>query len=107
MKRRDLLLRGGVLGAAAFAGLPALAAVQGGTLIRFGQSASLSGAQARYGTDIRDGIAAAFAGANRGEATKNLRFELVTLDDGGVRDRCVDNVKKLIDDGVSALLGFT
>lgn len=106
MKRRDLLLRGCVLGAG-FAGLHAGAAVQANNLIRFGQSASLSGAQARYGTDIRDGIAAAFAGANRTEAGKSLRFELVTLDDGGVRDRCVDNVKKLIDDGVSALVGFT
>jgi branched-chain amino acid transport system substrate-binding protein len=105
MKRRDLLLRGCVLGAG-FAGLHAGAAAPP-SLIRFGQSASLSGAQARYGSDIRDGIAAAFAGANRNEATKNLRFELVTLDDGGVRDRCVDNVKKLIDDGVSALVGFT
>lgn len=106
MKRRDLLLRGCVLGAG-FAGLPAIAAVPSSHLIRFGQSASLSGAQARYGTDVRDGIAAAFAGANRVDAAKNLRFELVTLDDGGVRDRCVDNVKKLLDDGMSALLGFT
>lgn len=105
MKRRDLLLRGCVLGAG-FAGLPAVAAAPA-HLIRFGQSASLSGAQARYGSDIRDGIAAAFAGANRIDAPKGLRFELVTLDDGGVRDRCVDNVKKLIDDGVSGLVGFT
>jgi len=105
MKRRDLLLGGCVLGAG-FAGLHARAAAPA-SLIRFGQSASLSGAQARYGSDIRDGIAAAFAGANRSEAAKSLRFELVTLDDGGTRDRCVDNVKRLIDDNVSALVGFT
>lgn len=104
MKRRDLLLRAPAVWAG-MAGLNGAAWAQP-TVIKFGQSASLTGSQARYGSDIRNGIAAAFAAAGRSDP-KGPRFELVTLDDGGVRDRCLDNVKKLIDDGVSALVGFT
>lgn len=107
MKRRELLLRAPAVwaGVAGLAGLNGAAWAQP-TVIKFGQSASLTGSQARYGSDIRNGIAAAFAAAGRNDP-KGPRFELVTLDDGGVRDRCIDNVKKLIDDGVSALVGFT
>jgi branched-chain amino acid transport system substrate-binding protein len=77
------------------------------SVIRFGQSASLTGGQGRYGRDVRDGILAAFAAANADEAGKSPRFELVTLDDGGVKDRCAKNVAQLIDGGVSALIGLT
>jgi branched-chain amino acid transport system substrate-binding protein len=105
MKRRDLLLGAPALWTGVAAGLPSLAFAQS-TVIKLGQSASLTGAQARYGGDVRDGIAAALAGANRNDS-KGLKFELVTLDDGGTRDRCVENVKKLIDDGASALIGLT
>jgi ABC-type branched-subunit amino acid transport system substrate-binding protein len=107
MKRRDLLIRAPALCASiGIGGLHGLAFAQN-NVIKLGQSASLTGSQARYGTDIRDGIAAALAGANRIESAKGPRFELVTLDDGGVRDRCMDNVRKLIDDGSSALIGLT
>jgi ABC-type branched-subunit amino acid transport system substrate-binding protein len=105
MKRRHLLVKGPAL----WAGLAGLhgAALAQDNVVRFGQSASLTGAQARYGSDIRSGIAAALASANRSEGAKGMRFELVTLDDGGSRERCVDNVRKLIDGGVSALVGLT
>src|SRR5881296_3711738 len=76
-----------------------------GAVIKFGQSASLSGGQAEYGQDVRDGILAAFNAANKGD--KGPRFELVTLDDGGDKDRCKVNVKQLIDSGVTALVGLT
>jgi len=33
--------------------------------------------------------------------------ELVTVDDGGVKGRCAQNVKALIDGGVSAIIGLT
>jgi len=105
MKRRDLLLGAPALWTGVAAGLPSLAFAQS-TVIKLGQSASLTGAQARYGGDVRDGIAAALASANRNDS-KGLKFELVTMDDGGTRDRCVENVKRLIDDGVSALIGLT
>ena len=107
MKRRELLLHAPALwaGATGLAGLAGTAWAQP-SVVKFGQSASLTGSQARYGSDVRNGIAAAFAAAGRNDP-KGTRYELVTLDDGGVRDRCVDNVKKLINDGVSALVGFT
>jgi ABC-type branched-subunit amino acid transport system substrate-binding protein len=75
-------------------------------VVRFGQSASLSGGQASYGKDVRDGILAAFHAANKSDA-KGPRFELVALDDGGEKERCKANVKKLIDSGVTALVGLT
>ncbi|MBI5259228.1 MAG: ABC transporter substrate-binding protein [Burkholderiales bacterium] len=76
-------------------------------VVRFGQSASLSGGQAGYGKDVRDGIAAAFAAASAAEASHGLRFELVTLDDGGLRGHCVQNVKSLADSDVVGLIGLT
>ena len=83
------------------------ASAASGNVIRFGQSASLSGGQAGYGRDVRDGIIAAFASANSADAGKGPRFELVTMDDGGVKDRCAQNVATLIDGGVSAIIGLT
>lgn len=104
MKRRQL-----VLGAPALIGglgWNGLAHAQG-QVLTFGQSASLSGGQARYGSEVRAGIIAAFASASKADAAKGLRYELVTLDDGGTRDRCAANVKQLIDQGVVALVGLT
>jgi branched-chain amino acid transport system substrate-binding protein len=106
VNRRDLLLGAPALWAGALSGLHGNARAEAG-VVTFGQSASLSGAQAKYGSEIRDGIAAAFAAANKAEGAKGLRFELQTLDDGGVKDRCVGNVKQLIDSGVTALVGLT
>jgi branched-chain amino acid transport system substrate-binding protein len=107
MKRRDLVLAGpglflGGLGLT----LPTAVRAQS-AVVKFGQSASLSGGQAGYGKDVQDGIAAAFAAANKVEGSKGLRFELVTLDDGGDKERCKQNVKTLIDQGVSAVVGLT
>jgi ABC-type branched-subunit amino acid transport system substrate-binding protein len=76
-------------------------------VIRFGQSAALSGIQAVYGRDVQNGIAAAFAAANANEASTGIRFELTTLDDGGVRVKCMANALQLHESGVSALIGFT
>jgi ABC-type branched-subunit amino acid transport system substrate-binding protein len=102
VKRRELLLGGSALLAP---GLWSPVRAEG-TVIKFGQSASLSGGQADYGEDVRDGILAAFNAANKGDG-KGPRFELVTLDDGGDKERCKANVKQLIDSGVTALLGLT
>jgi branched-chain amino acid transport system substrate-binding protein len=76
------------------------------SVVKFGQSASLSGGQAGYGADVRDGILAAFNAANKADG-KGPRFELETLDDGGDKERCKTNVRKLIDSGATALLGLT
>ena len=105
MKRRTLLGGGTVLAAASVAGSwKAGWAATSPSLIRFGQSASLTGGQASYGRDVRDGIAAAFAAASKAGGT---HYELVTLDDGGVKSRCAQNVSTLIDLGVSAIVGLT
>ena len=102
LNRRDLVLGGSALFAA---GWLAPVHAQAG-VVRFGQSASLAGGQADYGHDVRDGILAAFNAANRAD-NRGPRFELVTIDDGGEKERCKANVKKLIDSGVIALLGLT
>lgn len=108
MKRRDVLIAGPVaLTGALSLGIPSVHA-QGVQVVKFGQSASLTGGQATYGKDVRDGIAAAFAAASRVDAGKNgVRYELLSLDDGGTRERCLQNVKSLIDAGVSGLVGLT
>jgi ABC-type branched-subunit amino acid transport system substrate-binding protein len=111
MHRRHFLGAAPLLGSG-LASVPGLsraapAPVDDRRLVRFGQSASLTGAQSRYGRDIRAGVAAALASANRQEGPRGLQFELQTLDDGGQRQRCVDNARQLIEGGASALLGFT
>ena len=103
MKRRTLLLRGSCM-AAGLAGGWASALAAAGPVVRFGQSASLTGGQANYGRDVRDGIAAAFAAASKAGGP---RFELVTLDDGGVKSRCAQNVNTLVELGVTAIIGLT
>jgi ABC-type branched-subunit amino acid transport system substrate-binding protein len=107
MQRRNLLLAApALLGTAAFPTLAKDAPAPAGVL-RFGLSASLSGGQAEYGKDIRDGVLAAFAAAGRSVPDRGVRFELVTLDDGGDRERCKANVRNLIGSGVQALVGLT
>lgn len=103
MHRRRMLL--GTSGLMLGAGAIGNSLAQPATVVKFGQSASLSGGQASYGKDVRDGIAAAFAAANRAE--KQVRFELLALDDGGDKARCRDNVRTLIDQGAVALVGLT
>lgn len=76
-------------------------------VVRFGQSASLSGGQASYGQDMRNGIAAAFAAASAQESRTGLRFELKALDDGGLRANCMKNVLALSDTDVLGLVGLT
>jgi ABC-type branched-subunit amino acid transport system substrate-binding protein len=107
MKRRNFLATAsaGVVGG--LATLSPSSAFSAPRVVKFGQSASLTGGQASYGKDVRDGIAAAFAAANKKEGETGVRFELVTLDDGGVRSRCLQNALTLVDQGVLALVGLT
>ncbi|MGY4826978.1 ABC transporter substrate-binding protein [Sphaerotilaceae bacterium SBD11-9] len=111
LNRRSLLLAApSLVGGASFSAFPSLAAAAAapppaGTL-RFGQSASLSGGQAEYGRGVRDGIVAAFAAAPL-RHPGSPRFELVSLDDGGDKERCKQNAKALIEGGCSGLIGFT
>jgi branched-chain amino acid transport system substrate-binding protein len=106
MKRRALLLACGSL-AGTLSSPIVRAAPSSPRVIRFGQSAALTGIQAVYGRDVQNGIAAAFAAANANEGSTGVRFELMTLDDGGVRVKCMANALQLNESGVSALIGFT
>lgn len=108
MKRRTMLLAG--CGSAALAGIgPVRAAPTASAprVVRFGQSASLTGAQAAYGRDVQAGVGAALAAASAADAAQGVRYELHTLDDGGVRANCLRNVKALVDTGVLSLIGLT
>jgi branched-chain amino acid transport system substrate-binding protein len=103
MKRREVLL---AVPALVTSAVPAWAKEAPGpsATFKFGISASLTGGQAAYGKDVRDGILAAFAAA---EKDKGVSFELMALDDGGDKEKCKANVKTLIDNGVLALVGIT
>lgn len=106
MKRRTFLTAAGAVASSAVWPVSAARAAAS-RVIKFGQSASLTGSQSVYGRDIQNGIAAAFAAANAAEATTGVRFELVSLDDGGIRNKCVANATQLMDSGVTALIGLT
>jgi branched-chain amino acid transport system substrate-binding protein len=106
MRRRDFSIAA-LMGAGAWTlGAPARAA-GAARVLRFGQSASLTGGQAAYGRDVRNGIAAAFAAANANAASTGLQFELATLDDGGARSKCMQNVLQLAQGDTLAIIGLT
>ena len=107
MNRRGLLLATSALAAGGIRVALAKEAGSASNVVKFGLSASLTGGQAAYGADIRDGILAAFAAAGRLNSDSAPRCELLTLDDGGDREKCKANVKSLIGSGVTALLGLT
>ena len=108
MRRRDFSIAA-LMGAGAWTlGAPAARAAGAPRVLRFGQSASLTGGQAVYGRDVRHGIAAAFAAANANAASTGLQFELATLDDGGARSRCMQNVLQLSSQAETlAIIGLT
>lgn len=107
MKRRAFVLSAASAAAATILSPALVQAAPSPRVVRFGQSASLTGGQASYGKSVQSGIAAAFAAANASEATTGVRYELVTLDDGGVRSRCMKNAMSLVEQGVTALVGLT
>lgn len=99
---RPLLLRLLVL-TAACASLPAVA--EDKWLI--GQSAPLTGGNARFGNDVRDAAAATFAMINANGGVAGRPIELVTLDDGNDRKKAGANTTVLLKErGVLALYGY-
>ncbi|MBI2768797.1 MAG: ABC transporter substrate-binding protein [Burkholderiales bacterium] len=109
MKRRTFLGSGVSLplGASIAAGwsLPARAS---GSPIVVGQSAALTGAQAGFGTAIRDGIQAALQATNRGGGINGRPVSLLSLDDVGDKARTEANVAALVANRqVVSLTGFT
>lgn len=72
-----------------------------------GQSAALTGSQAEFGRDMRDGSLAAFERINRKGGIQGRPIELVTIDDGGNEAKAKENAEKLVNEQkVLALLGF-
>jgi branched-chain amino acid transport system substrate-binding protein len=97
-----------VLAAALFTGSGALLAPTAGAQpILIGQSAALTGSQADFGKDIRDGGLALFEEINRAGGIHGRRVQLITLDDAGNEARAKENAAKLISEHkVVALFGF-
>jgi len=72
-----------------------------------GQSAPLSGGNAAFGRDIRDGALAYFKLVNREGGVAGAPIELVTLDDQNQRKLAGENTSKLLQTrGLVALFGY-
>lgn len=80
---------------------------QQGNVIKLGQSLPLSGPLAELGSEYRDGALVYLKWINSKGGIHGRRIELVTLDDGYVVEKSVENAKQLLDkDGVFAFLGM-
>ncbi|KAG9394630.1 Periplasmic binding protein [Carpediemonas membranifera] len=76
------------------------------TTITFGQSAALTGDAQDLGTNMRDGILAAFSAYNSEQTAFDV--QLVSLDDGYEPANTLTNTDILVNDtGVFGLLGYT
>ena len=73
--------------------------------VMFGQSAVFSGPSRELGINMRLGIEAAFAEANRAGGVHGRQLSLVSLDDFYEPEAAVLNSRALINDGVFALIG--
>lgn len=72
-----------------------------------GQSAPLSGGNAKFGTDIRDGAQAYFAMVNAKGGVNGGQIELVSIDDKNDRKTAGANAKTLLESkNLVALFGF-
>ncbi|MDI1268954.1 MAG: ABC transporter substrate-binding protein [Polaromonas sp.] len=76
--------------------------------ILIGQSAGLTGGQAQYSADVKQGIEAFFNAVNMGGGINGRQIKLISEDDKGKKDNVVANTKKLVEtDRVTALIGYT
>jgi branched-chain amino acid transport system substrate-binding protein len=74
--------------------------------IVFGQVAVMEGPAAALGQDMRTGILAAFAEANKAGGVKGRKLELISADDGYEPNKSIEATKKLLnEDKVFALIG--
>ncbi|MEO7009955.1 MAG: ABC transporter substrate-binding protein [Caldimonas sp.] len=102
IKRRQLIQSAAGLGLASL-GMPVLA--QQGKIV-LGQSAALSGPASELGQQFRSGAQLQFERVNARGGVNGRPIELQSLDDGYEPDRCAENTRKLIDNGVFALFGY-
>ena len=74
--------------------------------VLFGQTAAFSGPAQGLGIEMRRGIEAAFAEANRGGGVNGRSLELVSADDGYEPEAAIANAQQLIEvENVFALIG--
>jgi branched-chain amino acid transport system substrate-binding protein len=66
--------------------------------ILLGMSTALSGPAADLGTNMRDGVLAALAEANRAGGIRGRQLRLVALDDAYEPAKTIPNMRKLVDD---------
>ena len=106
--RRAAPLAAGLLLVAAAAGAGGAAAESGvsDTRVLFGQSAAFTGPARDLGENMRLGIEAAFAEANRRGGIHGRRLELRSLDDAYEPEAAIANTRRLIaEEEVFALIG--
>lgn len=103
--RRRVLGRLGGL-AATLAAPPLFAQEARGGRIVLGQSAALTGPAAQLGLQFQAGARLFFARLNSRGGVNGRNIELRSLDDGYEPDRCANNTRALIDEGVAALFGY-
>jgi ABC-type branched-subunit amino acid transport system substrate-binding protein len=106
MQRRNFIAATAASVVGGALGFPSIAFAQP-SIVKFGQSAALSGSLGEQGTQLRNGILAAFDSANKADGAKGPRYELVSLDDANVPERCADNIKSLAGSSICGLVGLT
>jgi ABC-type branched-subunit amino acid transport system substrate-binding protein len=105
MQLKTIRKFGWLIGVILLAAAPA-ALAQGKPLL-IGQSAALTGSQAEFGKDIRDGALAAFERVNQAGGVHGRPIELLTLDDAGNEAKAKENSTVLIDElKVLSLFGY-
>jgi len=89
--------------------LLATAAVEvGAAELVIGQSLGLTGGGAEVGKQYLQGAKCHFDNVNRGGGVRGNTLRLVSLDDGGNRDKTLENTRKLIaDEKALVLFGYT
>jgi branched-chain amino acid transport system substrate-binding protein len=97
--------RGFLGGMAAAWGAAAAAPRESGPLV-LGQSAALSGPAAALGLQFKQGAELFFERWNAAGGHNGRPISLRSLDDGFDPRRCVDNTRRLLDEGVLALFGY-
>ncbi len=109
MKLAGYFPKRGLASAAAFLWAAGLASAQqpdsSAEEILFGQSAAFSGPSQELGRNMRLGIQAAFEEANRRGGVQGRKLILKSLDDGYEPERAIANTRRLLEDGVFAMIG--
>ena len=87
--------------------LPAIAEVGvSESEITLGQSAALEGPTKALGIGMRAGMHAYFAYINDQGGVNGRKINLISYDDGYEPERCIEQTRRLIDEGVFALIGY-